>query len=373
MGDPPFDLTESNPTRCGLPYPVGFLRDLADESGLDYRPDPRGLAAAREEIAAQYRNAGCHVTADRIFLTASTSEAYGFLFKLLADPGDCVLAPTPSYPLFDQLARLDGVKLVRYALSPDATWSPDLTAIENAPASCRALIVVHPNNPTGSMIRSDDAIRLAEICRSRGWTLIADEVFLPYVWGSAAEFNRSFAAGLSCLGFTLGGLSKSIGLPQVKLAWIVISGPEPAAAAAAEGLEYVADAYLSVSGPVAGATAGLIQRGGVVGDAIRCRCRRNLEVLGELAAGYPAASLLPPQGGWSAVIRIPAILDDEEFALRLLEERGVAVHPGYLFDFSGDGYIVLSLLPPESVFSEGVRRLLQFVDALVKDGRNRGT
>ncbi len=236
LGTPPFDLTESNPTRCELPYPGDLLQDLGREDGLRYRPDPRGPARAREAIAEQYRAGGLEVSRDRIFLTASTSEAYGFLFKLLADPGDCVLVPSPSYPLFDQLARLDGIALLRYGLDPDDEWRPDLGSIADAPPNVRALVVVHPNNPTGSLIRSDDASRLAQICHQRGWALIADEVFLPYTLQEAVGLDRSFAAGDSCLGFTLGGLSKSIGLPQAKLAWIVVSGPEGEVATAAEAI-----------------------------------------------------------------------------------------------------------------------------------------
>lgn len=364
IGDPVYDLTESNPTRCRLSYPVDLLQGLAGEAGLDYRPDPRGLPEAREAVAAQYRASGWQVTADRVVLTASTSEAYGFLFKMLADPGDRILVPTPSYPLFDQLARLDGVSLVPYSLIADEEWRPDLAAIEAAPASCRSLIVVHPNNPTGSLIRPADAERLEEICRRRGWPLIADEVFLPYPLDGTTEPARSFAAGGSCLGFTLGGLSKSVGLPQAKLAWIVISGPERDVSAATERLEFIADAYLSVSGPTAGAAAGLMQRGVAIRDGILTRCRHNLDALCDLSARCPAVSVVRPQGGWSAVVRVPSILEDEDLALRLLSETGVAVHPGYLFDFAGDGYLVLSLLPPPEVFSEGVRRLLRFVDDL---------
>lgn len=365
LGDPPFDLTESNPTRCGIPYPVDLLRDLADESGLEYRPDPRGPQATRVAIAEYYRSGGSDVTVDRVFLTASTSEAYGFLFKLMADPNDGVLVPVPSYPLFDHLAHLDGVDPVPYELRSDDGWRPDVAAIEGAPDRCRALVVVHPNNPTGTLIRSDDRARLARICRDRGWALIADEVFLPFPLAGSAAPSASFVANQSCLGFTLGGLSKSIGLPQVKLAWIVVSGPKRDAEAAAERLEFVADTYLSVSGPVAGAAAGLLERGAAVRDAILGRCRHNLGELLELATGCPSVDVLRPEGGWSAVVRVPAILGDEDLAVGLLEEHGVAVHPGYLFDFTGDGYLVLSLLPRPRVFTEGVRRLLRFVDSQV--------
>jgi hypothetical protein len=298
-------------------------------------------------------------------LTASTSEAYGFLMRLLADPGDRLLVPSPSYPLFDQLARLDAVSLVPYALDVDDGWRPDLDALAAAPKGCRALVVVHPNNPTGSFVQPEDAARLGELCRARGWALIADEVFLPYPLDGGPGSDCSFAATSSCLSFSLGGLSKSVGLPQLKLGWIAVSGPAGELPSALARLEYVADAYLSVSTPVALAAPQLLERGLPVQRAIAGRCRANLDRLREFARTTPAVTVLPAGGGWSAVLRVPSLLDDEGLAVHLLESTGVAVHPGYLFDLPGEGYLVLSLLPPEEVFAEGVRRLLAAVDALV--------
>jgi aspartate/methionine/tyrosine aminotransferase len=371
LGNPPFDLTLSNPTACGLPYPEDLLGDLADSRGVRYRPDPWGPRAARAAIADSYRAAGHPVTWDRVLLTSSTSEAYGYLFKLLGNPGDRVLVPSPSYPLFDQLARLDGLVPARYHLSPEDDWRPDTAAIESAPSRTRALIVVHPNNPTGSMVRRDDGSRLVAICRERGWALIADEVFLPYRFGMATDVVPSFTADATGLGFTLGGLSKSIGLPQAKLSWIVVTGPEAEVAAASHRLEYIADAYLSVSGPVAQAAASLLDLGRPIQEAILSRCRENAGRLVRLAAGCAVVDAAMPDAGWSAVVRVPAVLDEEELAMRLHEERGVAVHPGYLFDFPRDGYLVLSLLPEPEIFDEGVRRLLSFVTEIVDDSANR--
>jgi len=365
LGEPAFDLTESNPTRCRLPYPEDLLEALADPRGLAYRPEPKGPLEARAAVARQYLGWGAELDPERVVLTASTSEAYGFLMRLLADPGDRLLVPSPSYPLFDQLARLDAVSLVPYALDVDDGWRPDLDALAAAPEGCRALVVVHPNNPTGSFILPEDAARLGELCHARGWALIADEVFLPYPLDGGPGADRSFAAMSSCLSFSLGGLSKSVGLPQLKLGWIAVSGPAGELPAALARLEYVADAYLSVSTPVALAAPRLLERGLPVQRAIAGRCRANLARLRELAGTTPAVTVLPAGGGWSAVLRVPSLLDDEGLAVLLLESAGVAVHPGYLFDLPGEGYLVLSLLPPEELFGEGVRRLLEAVDELI--------
>jgi aspartate/methionine/tyrosine aminotransferase len=365
LGEPAFDLTESNPTRCSLPYPEDLLEALADPRGLAYRPEPKGPLAARAAVARQYLGWGVELDPERVVLTASTSEAYGFLMRLLADPGDRLLVPSPSYPLFDQLARLDAVSLVPYVLDVDDGWRPDLDALAAAPEGCRALVVVHPNNPTGSFIQPEDAERLGKLCRARGWALIADEVFLPYPLDGGPGSDHSFAATSSCLSFSLGGLSKSVGLPQLKLGWIAVSGPAGELPAALARLEYVADAYLSVSTPVALAAPRLLERGLLVQRAIADRCRANLDQLRELAGTTPAVTVLPAGGGWSAVLRVPALLDDEGLAVHLLETASVAVHPGYLFDLPGEGYLVVSLLPPEELFGEGVRRVLAAVDRLV--------
>ena len=365
MAEIPFDLTQSNPTACGIPYPPDLLRGLADPRGLRYEPDPRGLRSARTAVAAGYRRWDVEVDPDRIILTASTSEAYSFLFRLLTDPGDSILVPAPSYPLFDHLARLDGIEARTFALDPDEGWRIDFPTLERQGDGVRAVIVVHPNNPTGSFVHPEDGDRLAALCSDRGWALIADEVFLPYRLEGGPGADDSLAAIDGCLCFALGGLSKSVGLPQIKLAWMVVSGPDGNVETALEGLEYIADAYLPVSTPVASAAPRLLSEGAAVREAIRTRCLANLETLRRLAADHPPVDVLPVGGGWSAVLRVPAVIGDEELCLRLLEDPGVAVHPGLLFDFPYEGFLVISLLPPEAVFLDGASACLDEITSIL--------
>jgi aspartate/methionine/tyrosine aminotransferase len=365
LGQPEYDLTESNPTRCGLPYPSDLLRSLLDPAGLRYDPDPRGPEAARRAIADWYRQWGVAVDPRNIVLTASTSEAYSFLLKLLVEPGGTVLVPTPSYPLFGQLARLDGVELDRYRLDPEAGWRAVPDTVVSASDDCRAVVAVHPNNPTGSLLHPDDAGLLTAVCSERGAALVVDEVFLPYRLREALCSHHSYASENRCLTFALGGISKALGLPQLKLAWIVASGPGREAQSAIDRLEYVADAYLSVGTPVALAVPELFGRCEGVIRAIDHRCRANLGRLLVVARATPGVTVLEPDGGWSAVLRIPNVIDEEDLAIGLLENQGVAVHPGFLFDFPSDGFLVLSLLPPEPIFNEGVRRLFRFVEGIV--------
>ncbi|MEJ2190280.1 MAG: pyridoxal phosphate-dependent aminotransferase [Acidobacteriota bacterium] len=348
LGTIPFDLTESNPTACDLPYPADLLDALADTRGLIYRPHPRGPLEARKAVAAEYLRWGVDVDPKRVVLTASTSEAYGLLFRLLADPGDAVLVPTPSYPLFDHLTRLESVRSMLYDLRLEDGWRMDFSTIEGGGDRVRAVVVVHPNNPTNSFVHPEDGCRLIRICRERGWALISDEVFLPYPLDGGPGEDATFAATTGCLTFTLGGLSKSIGLPQAKLAWVVAGGPGDKVTEVLEGLDYATDAYLTVSTPVALAAPRLLAEGAAVRAAIGERCRTNLAALRTAAAAHPATEILPCGGGWSAVLAL---------CLRLLTEHGVAVHPGLFFGFASGVHLVLSLLPLEEIFAEGVRRL----------------
>ena len=361
LGQIQFDLTVSNPTACGLAYPANLLRDLSHQTGLSYAPDARGPLATRTAVATEYRRWGVEVDPARLVLTASTSEAYSFLFRLLCDPGEAVLVPTPSYPLFDHLARLDGIGCETYGLEADACWRLDMAAVEKASDGVRAVIVVHPNNPTGSFIHPDDREALVALCRDRQWALIADEVFLSYPLDGGPGDGSTFADVEGCLCFTLGGLSKSLGLPQLKLAWIVIGGPDEVVASVSEGLEYVSDAYLSVSTPVALAAPRLLLEAAPLHDAVANRCRSNLATLRALVQEHPAVSLCPVGGGWSAVLRVPAVMDEEDLGLRLLEEHSVAVHHGALFAFPSEGWLVVSLLPPVELFAEGARLMLNTV------------
>ena len=350
-----YDLTVSNPTRCGLDYPETLLRPLADREGLTYRPDPLGLRSARETVAGEYRRRGAAIDAERVVLTASTSEAYSYLFKLLCDPGDTVLIPAPSYPLFEHLARLEGVRSRSYALDPDGDWQPG--PIDPGTDRARALIVVHPNNPTGSLVHTGGANVLAQRCASDEIALVADEVFFDYRYDNGSE-RLSFAGRDDVLTFTMGGLSKSLGLPQLKLSWIVVSGPEDQVQVAVERLSFIADNYLTVGSPVQLALPSLFRDASPVHSVILDRCRQNLQTLIGEVTNVSAISVIEPEGGWNACLRFPAVVDEETLALELLEDQ-VAIHPGYFFDFPTEGYLVLSLLPPPGTFVSGVRRLLR--------------
>ena len=356
-GAVPFDLTVSNPTACGIAYPPDLLRGLSLPAGLSYRPDARGLPAARAAVAAEYARHGVAVDPERIVLTASTSEAYAVALKLLCDPGSAVLVPAPSYPLFDHLLGLEGVRALPYALDPHAGWQPHATPVADADAA-RAVIVVHPNNPTGSLVEWPAAERLAA---ARGRSLpplpmIVDEVFLDYPLDPGTR-PSTYAARAKSLTLTLGGLSKSRGLPQLKLAWMVVSGPEADVTAALGRLEHIADTYLSVGTPVQLALPDLLERAAPVRDAIRQRCRENLAAARGIARDHPAVEVGTPTAGWSVVLRYPRVVSEQTLVLDLLRE-GVAVYPGYFFDFPQEGYLVASLLAPVEVFASGLRRTL---------------
>jgi aspartate/methionine/tyrosine aminotransferase len=360
IGEIPYDLTVSNPTTCGFPRAPDLLASLADPRGLEYEPYPRGATAARRTVAALYEEWGATLDPEHIVLTASTSEAYGFLFRLFCDPGQAVLVPSPSYPLFEHLARLEGIATATYNLDADAAWQIDFPSLEQGPAGAKAVIVVHPNNPTGSYVHPEDRERLVALCRDRGWALIADEVFLPYPLEGGPGAETSFVTVEDCLCCTLGGLSKSLGMPQLKLAWTVIGGPDEIVETVLEGLDYVADAYLSVATPTALALPSLLVAGAPVREAIADRCRANLDILRDLSSDLSAVSLAPIGGGWNAVLRVPNVVGDEDLCLRLLEDRGVGVHPGDFFGLA-DGWLVVSLLPPVDIFAEGIRQLLAAV------------
>jgi len=360
-GTVPYDLTVSNPTLCGFAYPHGLLDPLRDPSALQYRPDPKGLRSAREAVAREYGARGVVVDPEDIVLTASSSEAYGFLFKLLCDPGDTVLVPTPSYPLFEHLASLEGVRVARFLLEPANGWQPGL--VEPAVAkSARAAILVHPNNPTGSWIDLSAAERLACSGGAARIPLIVDEVFLDFPLAPHV-LPKTFAARSTGLTFTLGGLSKSRGLPQLKLSWIVVSGPDAEVAAALPALEFIADGYLSVGTPVQLALPELLARATPVRDAILARCLSNLAVMRGAVSGVPSVQLLEPGGGWSAVLRFPRVLTEDALTVELLERHGVAVHPGYFFDFPSDGYLVVSLLAEPSTFLAGLELTLTAISS----------
>lgn len=361
-GTPLLDLTESNPTSAGLPYPEGLLDALSDARALRYEPQPLGLWAAREAVAADFARRGSRVDPAHVVLSASTSEAYSWLFKLLCNPGECVLVPQPSYPLFEHLTRLEGVRSSAYALEYHGRWEIDFERIESAPADTRALLVVSPNNPTGSFITVRELERLAGCCRKRGWALVVDEVFADYPL-DAAEPLTDVSARSEVLCFTLGGASKSLGLPQVKLGWMHAGGPPAERDAALDALELIADSFLSVGTPVQVAAAALFQHAAPVRRAIHERLRRNLVMARELAKVHPSCELLRVEGGWSAIVRLPATRDEESLALELLERHRVLVHPGYFFDMPRGAFLIASLLAPEAAFAEGFRHVVALANS----------
>ena len=363
-GRPLIDLTESNATRVGFEYPPDLLEGLADPRGLSYQPRPFGSLEARGAVAREYARRGATVAPERIVLTASTSEAYALLFKLLADAGDQVLVPRPSYPLFDHLTRLELVEPRGYDLEYHGAWSIDFASVERVCTSrTRAVLVVSPNNPTGSFVGRDEIERLATLCAGRGAAIIADEVFADYeLTPGAAAAAGSVAAVTGALAFSLGGLSKSVGLPQVKLGWLAVSGPDALVGAALDRLELVCDTYLSVSTPVQCAAPELLERGAGVRAQIAARVAANYRRLQHDVSTFPAVRVLAADAGWYAVLQVPTLQSEDDLVVSLVEEAGVLTHPGYFFDFPKESFLVLSLLPSESVFSDALVRLLRHVD-----------
>jgi alanine-synthesizing transaminase len=361
-GAAPVDLTESNPTTAGFLYPPDLLAALSDERALRYDPQPLGLATARAAVAQDYARRGMTVDPSDVVLAASTSEAYSWLFKLLCSPGDSVLVPQPSYPLFEHLTRLEGVAASPYDLTYHGRWDIDFDTVLAAPPNTRVLLVVTPNNPTGSYVAAGEMERLARICRDRGWTLVADEVFADYSLDEARAVT-GLAYGLDVLSFTLGGASKSLGLPQVKLGWLLAAGPRREKDAALAALELIADTYLSVGTPVQVAAPELLRRGAGIRDAIHERIRRNLRQARVCARTYPSCDVLRVEGGWSAPVRVPATRGEEALVLGLLERERVLVHPGYFFDFPHEAFLVVSLLPPEDIFADAFERVLRFAQS----------
>jgi alanine-synthesizing transaminase len=364
VGRPFIDLTESNPTRAGFHYPADLLAPLADARALRYDPQPAGALDAREAVAADYARQGVMVAPERIVLTSSTSEAYSLLFKLLADAGDEVLVPRPSYPLFDHLTQLDLVVTRPYDLDVHGAWSIDFASVARALTSrTRAVLVVNPNNPTGSFVTRDELDRLAALCAPRDIAIIADEVFADYELQAGAAVGAGRAATRQdVLCFALGGLSKSIGLPQVKLGWMAIGGPDRLVDEALERLELIGDTYLSVSSPVQVAAAGLLARGAAIRTQIAGRVVANYQRLTSATNAVPSCRVVRSDGGWSAVLQVPSLESEEDLVMRLLTVGGVLAHPGYFFDFPRESFLVLSLLAPEAVFADGVARVLRHFD-----------
>jgi hypothetical protein len=359
-GVPLLDLTESNPTRCGFVFDKqGILEALANPQALSYTPDPHGLLPARQAVASYYTERGITLDAGQIFLTTSTSEAYSYVFRLLAEPGDAILAPQPSYPLFEFLAALNDVRVVPYPLIYDQGWQIDLPTLEKRlEARARAILVVHPNNPTGSFVRRRELAELLACCQKQGVALVADEVFVDYPLGADPQRVVTHAAVTEALSFTLSGLSKISALPQMKLAWLVVNGPAQLLRRALERLEVIADTYLSLSAPLALALPALLETRLALQPQIRERVASNLRLLDTRLAPDLPVSRLEVEGGWYAILRLPSIRTDEEWAVELARKDGVLVHPGHFFDFGSEGHLVISLLTRREVFEEGLARIL---------------
>jgi hypothetical protein len=356
-----FDLTESNPTRAGFAYPPGTVEALADPRILRYDPQPAGAPDARQAVADYYAARGHRVSPGRILLTASTSEAYAYLFKLLADPGDHVLVPRPSYPLFEFLAQMESVEARQYPLAYHGAWSIDLDALARAVNErTRAIVLVNPNNPTGSYLKRAEMDALVRLAADRGIPLIADEVFSDYALAPGRERVATLVSVEGCAAFSMSGLSKVAGLPQMKLGWIVASGPPALREEALRNLEWIADTYLSVGTPVQCAAAKLLSFGEAVARQIRERTAANLAWAREVLAGS-AAGILTVEGGWYATVQTPRIRSEEEWVLELLAGQDVLVQPGFFYDFETEAYLVLSLLTAPEIFREGVRRLKEML------------
>ena len=357
-GQPVIDLTASNPTGVGFAYDgQAILQALAHPDSLIYQPDPQGLPIARRAVAQYYSHRAPEISIDNILLTTGTSEGYSFIFRILCDPGDEILVPAPSYPLFDFLADIQDVKLRPYPLLYDHGWQIDFHALAQATtARSRGVIVVHPNNPTGHFTKKSELRELNAICAARDMALIADEVFLDF----AVEEDSpvSLAANRDVLTFTLSGLSKICGLPQMKIAWIAANGPPSQRAGAMARLDVIADTYLSLNAPVQLATPGFLRQRQNFQAQLMARVRLNLAELDRQLAAQPVCSRLGIEGGWYAVLRIPATRSDEEFAVELLSRQGVYVHPGHFYNFPAEGFLVTSLIAPPQEFAEGIKRLL---------------
>ncbi|MCC7265233.1 MAG: pyridoxal phosphate-dependent aminotransferase [Candidatus Latescibacteria bacterium] len=354
-GLPVLDLTQANPTRAGLQYPPQLQAMLATADTSVYAPEPLGLLSARQAVAGYYAQRGQNVAAEELILTCSTSEAYALLFKLLADPGDEVLVPQPSYPLFEFLASLESIETRPYPLRYREGWQIDLDRLAAALTSrTRAIVLVHPNNPTGSLVGAGERALLEELALERGLALIADEVFGDYLWEEEVQVP-SFAGPARPLTLVLSGLSKVLGLPQLKLGWMAVQGA--GAAEARARLEIIADTYLSVATPVQQALPWLLELRPAIQAQIRERVYTNRRWLQEHLIAFPAARLLRAEGGWYAVLET-ALQDEEELVLALVRKEGVLVHPGYFFDFPDEGMLVLSLLTPPQVLQQGVDLLL---------------
>lgn len=353
------DLTASNPTACNFHYQSDpLLKPFQNPASLSYEPQARGLLSARQSVADYYAAKSLDVSAENVILTTSTSEAYSFIFRLLCNAGDEVLLPQPSYPLFQFLADLHDIRLCPYSLVYDHGWQIDFSSLQRAiTPRTRAIILVNPNNPTGSFTKSAESDELNRICAQHQLALIADEVFHDYSFAAAAPL--SFSTNDAALTFTLSGLSKVAGLPQMKVAWMVINGPAALRQAAIDKLDVIADTFLSMNAPIQYALPAFLDSRHHFQTQLNARLRANLHALDAELARQKTCTRLDVEGGWYATLRVPVTRTDEDLAIALLERRDVLVHPGHFFDLEQDGYLILSLMTPDNIFVEGLKRIVQ--------------
>jgi aspartate/methionine/tyrosine aminotransferase len=368
-GKPILDLTVSNPTACGFQYDeAAILGALAAPAALRYDPEPKGLLKARAAVAHYYheKNSEERVDPERLILTTGTSEAYSFLLRLLCEPDDEIAIAQPSYPLFEFLAAIHDVKLRPFRLVYDHGWQIDFAALTKATSPrTRAIVLVHPNNPTGHFVSRSEAEQLQRLCLEREIALVVDEVFLDYKVAVADTRQKqgSLAFDARTLTFVVSGLSKIAGLPQMKIGWIAAAGPDALVREAIARLEIIADTYLSLNAPVQHALPTLLAQRGVMQPQIMRRVEKNLHTLDENVERQKLVSRLEFEGGWCAVLRVPAVQPDEELAIRLMEDYSVLAHPGHFYDFPDDGYLVVSLLTSVEPFGDGIRAIIQCVEA----------
>jgi alanine-synthesizing transaminase len=357
-GKPLLDLTVSNPTDCGFAYDrETILQALANPAALAYEPDPKGLESSRRAVAAYYAARGAPISIDDVILTTSTSEAYSFIFRVLCNLGDEILVPEPSYPLFGFLADIHDVKLVRYPLLYDHGWQMDFHALEQAITHhTRGIIAVNPNNPTGHFVKPEELAALNEICSARQIAIVADEVFLDFALGETPR--SSFVANASALTFTMSGLSKISGLPQMKAAWLVASGPAQLKSQALTRLEVITDTYLSMNAPVQWAIPAFLEQRHGFQKQLMARVQKNLAELDRQLSLQKSCRRLQVEGGWYAILRAPVTRSDEDLSIELLVGKNVYVHPGHFYDFPSDGYLIVSLITPEADFAKGIELLL---------------
>lgn len=362
------DLTESNPTRCGFEYPTeAITKALTQPENFIYNPSPKGQIHAREAVVSYYLEQGVVLDPEQIFLTSSTSEAYSLIFRLLCNPGDSVWVPSPSYPLFGFLADLNDIELQSYELMADQNWKIDFSSLEKIITNTtKAILLVNPNNPTSSYIQQEEMEKLIRLSQEKEWALISDEVFFDYSFASLKKI--SLIKTNTVLTFTLNGLSKILGLPQMKLGWMVVNGPENLKKEAIERLEVIADTYLSVNTPIQNALPQILPLRNQIQDQIKNRVQLNFRFLKEILSTHSQIEVLNMDGGWYAILKIQECDNEDEWTLQLLKEKGVLIHPGHFYNFLESGYFVISLLTPCQFFEEGIKRMSHFKVRNTKHG-----